>query len=197
MKKLIDFAKKDTLVVLVLVLYAVATIASPDKALAAFLASARTLIEVALIIFSVFLALGLFGVLVNKQAIGRKLGEDSGIKALLLAAGFGTILVGPVYAVFPLLKAFREHGARPAVIVTVITAWAVKLPMIPLEVRFLGWQFSAARAALTLVAAVLLGVIMEPLLKGAAEPVSERTVDDGALAGAAPGLEPAEARIAG
>lgn len=170
MKRFVEFIKKDTLVVLVLALYAIAAIAAPGKALAAFVASARTLVEVALIIFSVFLALGLFGVLVNKQAIGKRLGEGSGFKALLLAAGFGTILVGPVYAVFPLLKAFREHGARPAVIITVITAWAVKLPMVPLEVRFMGWQFSALRAVLTLVAAVLLGVVMEPLLKGAAEP---------------------------
>lgn len=164
MKRAIELAKKESLVVVVGALYAAAAIAAPDKAVAALAASGRAIVSVALIIFSVFLALGLFGTLVDKQAIGRRLGHGSGFKTLLLAAGFGTILVGPVYAVFPLLKAFRDHGARPAVIVTIITAWAVKVPMIPLEVQFLGWGFSVARIVLTLIAAVVLGLVMEPLL---------------------------------
>lgn len=174
MRRVYEFIKKESLVVLVLGLYAWAGIASPDRAAQALYASVGTLLEVALIIFSVFLALGLFGVLVDKQAIGRRLGQGSGLKALALAAGFGTILVGPVYAVFPLLKAFHDHGARPAVIVTVMTAWAVKLPMIPLEVRFLGWQFSAARIVLTLIAAVVVGLVMEPLLAQGDELRGER-----------------------
>lgn len=164
MKKFAELAKKESLVLVVVGLYGWAAVVAPQRAVQALLMSARTLAEVSLIIVSVFLALGLFGVLVDKQAIGRRLGEGSGIKALLLAAGFGTILVGPVYAVFPLLKAFRDHGARPAIIVTVITAWAVKLPMIPLEMRFLGWQFSVARMILTLLAAIALGLLMERLL---------------------------------
>lgn len=172
MKRLVEFAKKESLVLVVVGLYLWAGVVSPDRALMAARVSFATLAEVALIIFSVFLALGLFGVLVDKQAIGKRLGEGSGIKALLLAAGFGTILVGPVYAVFPLLKAFKDHGARPAVIVTVITAWAVKLPMLPLEVRFLGGTFAAARVVLTLVSAVALGLLMEQLL----QPVARRRV---------------------
>jgi len=162
--RLLELLKKESLAVAVLALYGWAFSVSPARAMRALGAAASTLGEVALIIFSVFLALGLFGAFVDKQAIGRRLGEGSGFRALLLAAGFGTILVGPVYAVFPLLKAFREHGARPAVIVTVITAWAVKLPMIPLEMRFLGWRFSVIRILLTLVASVVLGLVMEPLL---------------------------------
>lgn len=164
MKRLMELAKKETLPVIVIALYVAAAIAAPGKALAALKLSFGTAASVALIIMSVFAGLGLFGVLVDKQAMGRRLGKDAGLGTLLMAAGFGTILVGPVYAVFPLLKAFKDHGARWAVIATVMTAWALKVPMIPLEIRFLGWQFSLARGVLILVAAVVMGVVFEWLM---------------------------------
>jgi uncharacterized membrane protein YraQ (UPF0718 family) len=150
----------------VAVLYTWAFIAAPDRALQAVGRSLSTAASVALIIVSVFSALGLFGVLVDKKAIGVRLSKPSGPGMLLLAAGFGTVLIGPVYAIFPLLKAFREHGARWAVIVTIMTAWAVKLPVVPLEVRFLGWQFSLVRSVLTIIAALAMGVLFERLMPG-------------------------------
>lgn len=164
MRRIVEILKHDTLVIVVGALYVWAAIASPERAVAALVAAVANLASVALIIISVFLALGLFSVLIDKQAIGRRLGEGSGLGAMLLAAGFGTILVGPVYAIFPLLKAFREHGARWSLIVTVLTAWAVKIPMIPLELRFMGWQFSVSRIVLTLAAALLMGPLVEMLL---------------------------------
>ena len=164
MKRLMELARKESLVLLVVALYAWAYVASPERAARAFVLSAETTASVALIIVSVFSALGLFGVLVDKQVIGKRLGQGTGIRTLLVAAGFGTVLVGPVYAVFPLLKAFREHGARWGVIVAIMTAWAVKIPMIPLEMRFLGWEFSVVRSALTVIAAIGMGVLFDRLM---------------------------------
>jgi uncharacterized membrane protein YraQ (UPF0718 family) len=175
-------ARKESLVLVVLALYFWAYAVSPERAARAFVLSAQTTASVALIIVSVFAALGLFGVLVDKQLVGRRLGEGTGIRTLLVAAGFGTILVGPVYAVFPLLKAFREHGARWGVVVAIMTAWAVKVPMIPLEMRFLGWEFSVVRSTLTVVAAIGMGVLFDRLM-----PV------DGA--GADSDIEPLQARM--
>lgn len=170
MRRALEFGRKESLVVLVVALYAWAFAASPVRALEALVTSARTAVSVALIIISVFSALGLFSVLVDKQAVGRRLGHGSGIRTLLVAVGFGTVLVGPVYAVFPLLKAFREHGARWGVIVAVMTAWAVKIPMVPLEVRFLGWEFSLVRSVLTVGAAVLMGLLFDRIMPPAEAP---------------------------
>lgn len=170
MKRAFELARKESLVILVLGLYAWAYLVSPERATQALVLSAQTAASVALIIVSVFSALGLFGVLVDKQAVGRRLGHGTGIRTLLVAAGFGTVLVGPVYAVFPLLKAFREHGARWGVIVAIMTAWAVKVPMIPLEMRFLGWEFSVVRSALTVVAAIGMGVLFDRLMPAEASP---------------------------
>lgn len=164
MKQIFELVRKESLVVIVVGLYAWAFITDPSRGLQALASSGRTILSVALIIMSVFSALGLFGALVDKQAVGRRLGHGSGIRMLLLAAAFGTVLVGPVYAVFPLLKAFREHGARWGVIVAVMTAWAVKVPMIPLEIKFLGWEFSLVRSVLIVLTAVLMGWLFDRLM---------------------------------
>lgn len=170
-KKTLGILRKESLVIVVLALYVWAFAISPDRASEAFILSAKTAASVALIIASVFSALGLFGVLVDKQAVGRRLGHGTGARTLLMAAGFGTILVGPVYAVFPLLKAFREHGARWGVLVAIMTAWAVKVPMLPLEVRFLGWEFSLVRSVLTIIVAIVMGMLFDRLMPAEKPPV--------------------------
>jgi uncharacterized membrane protein YraQ (UPF0718 family) len=156
--------RKESLVVMVVGLYLWALAVSPSRAGEALLHSFDTMMSVSLIIVSVFAALGLFSALVDKQAFGKRLSKDAGVGMLLIASAFGTVLIGPVYAVFPLLKTFREHGARWGVIVAVITAWAVKIPVIPLEMRFMGWEFSVVRSLLTVVAAVGMGLLFDRIM---------------------------------
>ena len=58
-------------------------------------------------------------------------------------------------------KVIREHGARWAIIGAVLAAWAVKVPMIPMEIGMLGWGFSIARVALVAIAAIPMGLLLE------------------------------------
>lgn len=164
------------LVLSVVALYGVAAINSPERAYAAASVAVKTFAGVAPIIVAVFAGLGLVQVFVDKQAMARHLGDRAGLPALLMAAAAGTILVGPVFVVFPLLKTMRDHGVSWAIITTALTAWAVKLPMVPLEVTFLGWRFSIARMALTLIASIAMGSLMGRLMRekpGSISPAAE------------------------
>ena len=91
-------------------------------------------------------------------------GQESGWSGLLLAAVCGTILIGPAYIIFPLLMSLHQQGARWAVIATVLAAYTVKIPMIPLEVLFLGWKFSLVRGMLTILFAIPMGLLLEKLM---------------------------------
>lgn len=166
MKRALKMAASEFLLVIVAVLYGFAFFRDPARAGEAAIASARTFFGVLPIIVAVFGALGLFGVWVNKKAVAERLGEGSGLGTLVLAALFGTVLVGPVYVVFPLLKAVREHGARWAVIGAVLTAWAVKIPMVPLEIGMLGLRFSLSRSLLVALSAIPLGLLLEAAMRG-------------------------------
>jgi uncharacterized membrane protein YraQ (UPF0718 family) len=155
---------KHPVVPVVLALYALAFATAPTTAIAAVQMSLATLLGVAPIIVAVFSLVGLLGIVLPRQWIGRQFGSRIGVRTALLALGFGTVLVGPAYAIYPLLRTFREHGARPAVIVAVLTASGVKLPFLPLEAQSLGWPFALVRFALTIAVAVALGWLVERLL---------------------------------
>lgn len=152
---------KEPVIVFVALAYLVGLIAAPAKTFHALATGVATFLSVLPIIIAVFSALGLLGVILDKQRVGKRFGERFGVGVIALALGFGAILVGPVFAVFPLLKTFKEHGARWAVVVTVITASGAKLPFLPLEVQSLGWRFALLRLVLTMVAAVGLGLMVD------------------------------------
>ncbi len=161
MKRLLEWMRDELLFVLSVVLYVWAFAVAPDKALQALAVGWRAFLGILPIIAAVFTALGLFNVWVDKKKIAAVLGRGGGIKAVAIASLAGTILVGPVYVIFPLLKAVREHGARWAVIGAVLAAWAVKVPMVPMEIGMLGLRFSAARIALVALAAIPIGYLLE------------------------------------
>lgn len=165
MRRALEWAQNEALFLLAVVLYLWALVVAPDKALHALAVGWRTFLGTLPIIAAVFAALGLFNVWVDKSKVAKALGEGSGIKAVVLASLAGMVLVGPVYVIFPLMKAVREHGARWAVIGAVLAAWAVKIPMVPMEIGMLGWRFSLARIALVVLAAIPIGYLMEWIME--------------------------------
>lgn len=161
MKRALEWARNEMLFVLAAALYIWAFAAAPEKAVQALVVGWRTFLGILPIIAAVFAALGLFHVWVDKKKIAAVLGKGGGIKAVAIASLAGTVLVGPVYVIFPLLKAVREHGARWAVIGAVLAAWAVKVPMVPMEIGMLGLRFSVARIVLVALAAIPIGYLLE------------------------------------
>lgn len=157
--------RREVLLVAVVGLYLWAFVADSEGAARALASGGRVFLSVVLIIVSVFGILGLFQVWVDKEKVAAHLGERAGLGTIILGAAFGTVLVGPVYVIFPLLFAIRAHGARWAVVTAILTAWAVKIPMVPLEVQFLGWRFALARTVLTFIGAVIMGFLVEWLMR--------------------------------
>ncbi|MDO8880561.1 MAG: hypothetical protein Q7W44_07165 [Coriobacteriia bacterium] len=177
MKRLLEWMRDELLFVLAVALYVWAFAVAPDKALQALAVGGRTFLGILPIIAAVFAALGLFNVWVDKKKIAAVLGKGGGIRAVAIASLAGTILVGPVYVIFPLLKAVREHGARWAVIGAVLAAWAVKVPMVPMEIGMLGLRFSVARIALVALAAIPIGYLLEWVM-GIRRPVAAIESDE-------------------
>jgi uncharacterized membrane protein YraQ (UPF0718 family) len=146
-------------------LYLWAFVTAPARAASALSVGAGTFASVLLLIAAVFGLVGLLQVWISRELIVRLLGREGGIKGLLIAALCGTLLIGPAYIIFPLLMSIQKQGARWAVITIVLTSYAVKLQMIPIEVGFLGWPFTLGRAAITIALAIPTGLLVEALME--------------------------------
>lgn len=139
----------------------------PDRRTAFLDASKKFFLEMVFVLPAIVVLLGLFAVFVPKEFITRYLGKTSGVKGFVLALGLGALPTGPLYIAFPMASALLSKGARRANIIVFLTAWAcIKLPQELMELSFMGPAFTAARLALTIIAAAAMGFITERVMDG-------------------------------
>ena len=164
MRLLLQILRAHWIILLITGLYFWAYTVDPGKTWQALERGMAIFVTALPIIIAVFGLIGLTQAWISRERVSKMVGQESGWSGLLLAAVCGTILIGPAYIIFPLLMSLHQQGARWAVIATVLAAYTVKIPMIPLEVLFLGWKFSLVRGVLTLMFAIPMGLLLEKLM---------------------------------
>jgi uncharacterized membrane protein YraQ (UPF0718 family) len=157
----VKWSKQNWLLYVVLVAYAVLAAFHAPEALDAAIRGLTTFVNLLVTLLGVFVLIGLVRVWVTDAFIIRHLGEESGWRGLAIGAGLGTVMIGPLVGVFPLYESLLAKGARPGVIVAMVSTWAIKLAMIPLELSIFGWQFTLVRNGLLFCAAFVMAPTME------------------------------------
>jgi uncharacterized membrane protein YraQ (UPF0718 family) len=160
-KQFWKWSKVNWLLWVVAAAYVALAIANPVKAQQAATAGVLTFVGIFPTLVTMFLFVGLFVGWVSQDFIMRHLGDSSGLKGTVIGAGIGTVLAGPLIGIFPLMKALLAKGGRVGVVVAIVSTWAIKLPMIPLEVALLGWKFALAREGLLVASAFVMAPLME------------------------------------
>jgi uncharacterized membrane protein YraQ (UPF0718 family) len=108
----------------------------------------------------------LITVWVPSATIQKGLGAKSGFMGRVLSIVIGSVSAGPIYAAFPAALVLFKKGASISNMVIILSSWAViKIPMLMVEIKFLGLQFSLVRFLLTIPAVILIGLITEKLVR--------------------------------
>lgn len=157
--------QQNWLVLVIGVIFFILLVTNTGTTGKALITAGKTFLSIVGILVSVYVFIGLFSVWVHEEQIMRHFGEGSGLKGLLYGALLGMVFHGPPVSIFPLLKSLREKGARLAVIIAIVSAFAIKLPVIPLELSLFGLRFTVVHNGLLFLTAPFLGLIMEKLLK--------------------------------
>jgi len=138
----------------------------PEKQEIAGITARRIATEMFTIFPAVLILMGLFAVWVSKETVMQFLGENSGLKGIALALFFGALPTGPLYIAFPLAAGLHQKGASLGNIAIFLTAWAcIKLPQELVELQFLGVRFMLVRLGLTILAAVIMGMIIDKIVQ--------------------------------
>jgi uncharacterized membrane protein YraQ (UPF0718 family) len=98
--------------------------------------------------------------------ISRVIGQDSGLKGVVLAALFGSVVLIQAFIAFPLAGSFLRQGAS----VTAIAAFVTTLVMVgvltaPLEAKFFGKRFTLWRNSLSFIFAIVIALLMGVVLR--------------------------------
>jgi len=95
----------------------------------------------------------------------RFMGEESGLKGILLALFIGSAAAGPLYGAFPVAAVFMKKGAKFSNILIFIGAWSTtKIPMFLFEIGSLGPKFAVTRLLIDIPGIILIAVIISKFL---------------------------------
>lgn len=173
---------RNKTVLLAIVLYLLTAFVAFDKFVSALNGSLYYFKEMILIMPVVFMMTVLIEVWIPKEMISKNLGDQSGVKGVLLALILGSVSAGPIYAAFPITKTLLKKGAGIMNIVIILSAWAViKVPMLANEAKFLGAKFMVIRWVLTVFVIVMMGYAASLLVKPSQLPLEEDVIDQPAV----------------
>jgi len=111
-----------------------------------------------------FVTAGLVQVLVPRELIVSWLGNQSGIKGILIGALVGGIIPGSPYAVFPVAGGFYQAGAGLGSMISFITAWALwSVSRLPVEMALIDPKVALIRYGITFLVPPAAGLLAQAL----------------------------------
>ncbi len=117
--------------------------------------------EMALVIPPVFVLLGLLDIWVPRQTMIKYMGQNSGIKGILLSIIIGSAAAGPLYGAFPVAAVFMKKGVKFSNILIFIGAWSTtKIPMFFFEVAALGSRFAIIRLLIDIPGIIIIAYLL-------------------------------------
>lgn len=138
------------------------------------------LLEMIQVLPGVAIISGLIAVWIPKELIIKNFGTQSKLKGKLFSIFLGSVSAGPIYAAFPLCITLKKKGASIGNIIIILSSWAViKVPMLFMEIKFLGSKFALLRYVMTVPCILLIGYISEKLMKKNTK--NEKSAEDAIL----------------
>jgi len=126
----------------------------------------KSFIEMVTFIPFLFVIVGLFDVWFPKEKIEKHIGKDSGIRGILTVIVLAMLQAGPLYGAFPVVYILYKKGASIKNIFIYLGAFStLKIPMLGIEIGYLGLKFTLARTLIALPLFILVGYFMEWYLK--------------------------------
>ena len=123
-------------------------------------------VEMITFIPALFIIVGLFDVWVLKEKIQKHIGQESGIKGIAIVVLLAMLQAGPLYGAFPVAYMLWKKGASIKNIFIYLGAFSsLKIPMLGIEIAYLGIQFTLVRTLVSLPLFIAIGYLMEWWLK--------------------------------
>jgi len=149
---------------------------------------ATSFIEMMTFIPFLFIIVGLLDVWFPRDKVERHIGPKAGIKGIAIMVLLAMLQAGPLYGAFPVSYLLYKKGAGVRNVFIYLGAFSsLKIPMLGMEIGYLGWRFSLARTLISLPLFIGIGYLMERLLRGHAFEVmnpgqkTEKEVPEGAI----------------
>ena len=160
------YLKKNLILIIAAIAYLTAFIFDHNLFIQAVTTCGMFLKEMLEIMPAVFIITGLLSIWIPRDTITKNLGRQSGLKGKIISLLVGSISAGPIYAAFPIGQSLLKKGISISNLVVIISSWAVvKIPMLIVEQKFMGIEFTITRYLLTIPCIFLIAFFTEKKVK--------------------------------
>lgn len=159
------FLKRYKFFMITVLILCIMTIINKRLGMKAMQVTGYSIKEMILVIPPVFILLGLLDIWVPRETMMKYMGEDSGIKGIILAIILGSAAAGPLYGAFPIAGVFMKKGVKFSNVLIFIGAWSTtKIPMFLFEMSALGVSFAITRLLVDIPGIVLIAYTLSLLI---------------------------------
>lgn len=145
----------------ILVCYAVCGLVEPTltgNALLYFLSMLRKVIPILAMVFVTMILVNTF---LDPRRIQQHLGTESGVRGWFYAVLAGIVISGPPFVLYPMLGDLQRHGARNALLATMLYNRNVKIQFLPAMVYYFGLHYTVILSVYIIVFSLLNGKLLE------------------------------------
>ena len=154
------FMIKNRFIVLAVLGLSVLAIVDFSLSIKALEHSFDSLLSMLLVIPPIFILIGLFDVWVERETMIKLMGENSGIKGMVIAFLVAAFSAGPTIAAFPIAAMMLKKGAKYTNVLFFVMVWSsLKLPIVIFQITTIGLTLTLI-INLTMLAVFVLGAIV-------------------------------------
>ncbi len=127
----------------------------------------KMLIEILPLLFFALILAGVIQVLLPRELLSKWVGDEAGIKGILLGTLAGGIMPGGPYVSLPVAAGLFRAGASIGTLVAFLTSWSLwAIARLPMEIGIIGWKFTLIRLACTFFFPPIAGIIAQLFFSG-------------------------------
>jgi uncharacterized membrane protein YraQ (UPF0718 family) len=127
----------------------------------------KMIVEIIPLLLFAFIVAGMAQVLLPQELLSRWIGEESGLKGILIGTLAGGLTPGGPYVSLPVVAGLLKAGAGVGTLVAFLTAWSLwAVARLPMEIGILGWKFTFVRLACTFFFPPIAGFIAQFAFSG-------------------------------
>jgi len=127
----------------------------------------KMIVEIIPLLLFAFIVAGMVQVLLPQEVLSRWIGEESGMKGILIGTLAGGVTPGGPYVSLPVVAGLLKAGAGVGIMVAFLTSWSLwAVSRLPMEIGILGWKFTLVRLACTFFFPPIAGIIAQIAFSG-------------------------------
>jgi len=127
----------------------------------------KMIVEIIPLLLFAFIVAGMIQVLLPQELLSKWIGEESGLKGILIGTIAGGLTPGGPYVSLPVVAGLLKAGAGVGTLVAFLTAWSLwAVARLPMEIGILGWKFTLIRLACTFFFPPIAGFIAQLAFSG-------------------------------